>query len=79
MQVTTLAEARALVGRTFERDGLHRTIRTVRWWNHREPLMLDQYAAGWNRPESGEDAAINMVTLRVLNRWLKRATEVTDA
>ena len=68
MQVTTIAEARALVGRTFDRDGERRTVTAVDVIQCRHGVSgsVKWRAAGpWTR-------------LFRFNDWLSQATEVTE-
>lgn len=76
MQVTTLAEARALVGRTFERDGLRRTIQRFMFGFHqgaRQEIAVwstgkPKYTSNWLESSQFDE----------FSEWLDGATEVTE-
>ena len=65
MQVTTIAEARALVGRTFERDG--------------EKMHIDSIIVQFSSEEWGL-ANVSQFSLGVdqFDDWLSGATDVTE-
>lgn len=65
MQVTTIAEARALVGRTFERDGETRT-----------PTFVGSHGGVFQRIHGTHNLLWD--DLRQFNDWLSGATEVTE-
>lgn len=76
MQITTTEEARALVGRTFERDGRRRTVFRSEAWNDRPGWKLqDRWIIGWRRG----DGTGGHESLRKFNQWLRKATETPDA
>jgi hypothetical protein len=67
MQVTTIADARALVGRTFERDGSRATFNgVVRREKYIDLLVRDDLGEQWYCMEYVSD-------------WLSKASEVHDA
>lgn len=72
MQVTTIEEARALVGRTFERDGEVRSVIDVEQFNWR---------GGVSAPGIGymKDGAVRWLQkLDHFSEWLAGATEVPE-
>lgn len=78
MQVTTIDEARALVGRTFERDGKRRTVTRVEGirpsvFGPTHGLCGDVY---WSRP-GGKEQKRN-IWLPYFNDWLSKAVEVFE-
>jgi hypothetical protein len=72
MQVTTIAEARALVGRTFERDGELRVVvdaETLIWRGGVRDVGIGYANRG---------AVRYMQRINKFSDWLSGATEVTE-
>lgn len=74
MRVTTIEEARELVGRTFERDGVFKTIVRVT-----ETPRLKRFRVQYeHRHEEDRRVTLMWATGPVFRRWLSGATEVTQ-
>lgn len=73
MKVETIEEARALVGRTFERDGERREVVLVNFQGHAAPEPFDIVYVNPKRPNVFRSGYCHP-----FNRWLQDATEVTD-
>lgn len=68
MQVTTIEEARALVGRTFERDGERREIV---WVDTAYCIVEFISRKDWNKNK-------RTVGVKAFMKWLSKAREVTE-
>lgn len=75
MRITTIAEARELVGRTFERDGKRRTVTRIEHLSTGQggALCGDVY---WCRPGSAERQRPQW--LFDFLTWHEKATEITN-
>lgn len=65
MRVTTIDEARQLVGRTFERDGVVKSIDALGEWLYEFRIQID---GKWYRSNG---------TVSEMAHWLSGATEIT--
>ena len=67
MQIATMEEAHALVGRTFQKDGIVRRITALGEW-------LYEFEWGLGGVEVRADGTVSEMA-----HWLSGATEVTEA
>lgn len=80
-RITTIAEARELVGRTFERDGERRRLMRITFgFEHGSRLAIAVYEQPWKTMNrlGREIPATKSCQFDAFGRWLSGATEITE-